>query len=238
MKGFIEFITDPAWWSVIATFVAAYVAARITSKFSKRQNELQEQQLKIQERQNELQEQQIKQQEIQTKLMVQQAKVQEHDQYKELYLIIRAIHHKSNTIISTIAQTLYWFPTEDFCYDTFREQQGEISELIQKFSVHKIELYLKADIDDIQYCNYQMVLRRIIFMLDAIIGNLQFGEATTYGVEYKPADSDEKCIEYILQCADYSARKSIKKSFDDFISTKTKISEYKVLQSLEEHCKF
>lgn len=231
MEKFFDFITNPAWWSVIATFVAAIVAACITSKFSKRQNELQEQQNKLQEQQNKLQD-------IQTQLMAHQTKIQEHDQYKELYLIIRAIHHKSNTIISTIAQTLYWFPTEDFCYDTFKEQQGEISELIQKFSVHKIELYLKADIDDIQYCNYQMVLRRIIFMLDAIIGNLQFGEVTTYGDEYKPSDSDEKCIEYILQCADYSARKSIKKSFDDFISTKTKISEYKVLQSLEEHCKF
>ena len=63
MERFCDFITNPAWWSVIATFVAAIVAACITSKFSKRQNELQEQQLKIQERQNELQEQQIKQQE-------------------------------------------------------------------------------------------------------------------------------------------------------------------------------
>ena len=67
LNKLVEFITNPAWWSVIATFVAAYVAARITSKFSKRQNELQEQQLKIQERQNELQEQQIKLQEQQNK---------------------------------------------------------------------------------------------------------------------------------------------------------------------------
>ena len=57
MDGLVKFITDPAWWSVIATFVAAAVAACITSKFSKRQTELQEQQLKIQQRQNELQEQ-------------------------------------------------------------------------------------------------------------------------------------------------------------------------------------
>lgn len=49
MEKFCIFITNPDWWNVIATFTAAIVAARITSKFGKRQNELQEQQIRQQE---------------------------------------------------------------------------------------------------------------------------------------------------------------------------------------------
>ena len=77
MEKLIDFITNPDWWSVIATIMAAIVAAGITSKFSKRQTELQEQQLKIQERQNELQAQQVKLQERQNELQEQQIRLQE-----------------------------------------------------------------------------------------------------------------------------------------------------------------
>lgn len=65
MEKFCDFITNPDWWSVVATIIAAIVAAVITYVLGKRQNELQEQQLKIQERQNELQAQQVKLQEQQ-----------------------------------------------------------------------------------------------------------------------------------------------------------------------------
>lgn len=54
MEKFCDFITNPDWWSVIATFVAAIVAAWITSKFGKRQNELQEQQNAMQKKQLQL----------------------------------------------------------------------------------------------------------------------------------------------------------------------------------------
>ena len=51
MENFCEFITNPAWWSVIATFFAAIVAAWITYRLGKRQNKLQEQQIKLQKQQ-------------------------------------------------------------------------------------------------------------------------------------------------------------------------------------------
>ena len=55
MEKFCDFITNPDWWSVVATIIAAIVAAVITYVLGRRQNELQQQQLKIQERQNDLQ---------------------------------------------------------------------------------------------------------------------------------------------------------------------------------------
>ena len=63
MENLCKFITNPDWWSVIATIIAAITAAVITYVLGRRQNELQQQQLKLQEQQNELQRQQIKQQE-------------------------------------------------------------------------------------------------------------------------------------------------------------------------------
>lgn len=63
LKELVEAVSTPDWWSVIATIIAAITAAVITYVLGRRQNELQQQQLKLQEQQNELQRQQIKQQE-------------------------------------------------------------------------------------------------------------------------------------------------------------------------------
>lgn len=43
----VEFITNPAWWSVIATIVAAVVAASITWTLGKRQNNLHKANIKL-----------------------------------------------------------------------------------------------------------------------------------------------------------------------------------------------
>ena len=60
LQNLVEAVNRPDWWSVIATIFAAIVAAVITYALGRRQNRLQEQQLKLQEQQNGLQEQQLK----------------------------------------------------------------------------------------------------------------------------------------------------------------------------------
>ena len=65
MEKFCDFITDPDWWSIAVTFFAAIVAAVITYVLGRRQNELQQQQLKLQKQQNEIQKYQTKLQEQQ-----------------------------------------------------------------------------------------------------------------------------------------------------------------------------
>ena len=99
MENFCKFITDPDWWSVIATIVAAFAAACITCKLGKKQNELQQQQLKIQERQNELQEQQLKLQE-------QQTKQQEYELYRRIYSQIFELDFFNKTILLRIVAIL------------------------------------------------------------------------------------------------------------------------------------
>ena len=237
MKGFIEFITDPAWWSVIATFVAAYVAARITSKFSKRQNELQEQQLKIQERQNELQEQQIKQQEIQTKLMVQQAKVQEHDQYKELYLLIRAIHYKAKHAVSNLTSTLDWSISDEQCIETLKGRQKEVHELRNRLSEYEVDFELKTDMTNLQYANYYLILIDIEALIEQVVGGLEMGDIVRPKTISRNINTDEEHIETLLSWTNYNARDDIKESANNIAQKINKISGYNVLQSLEKHCK-
>ena len=85
MEKFCKNITDPDWWNVIATFVAAFVAAVITWIFGKRQEKLQQQQLKLQEQQNELQKR--------------QTEAAEFELYKRLALIIKEIHFEAKFVM-------------------------------------------------------------------------------------------------------------------------------------------
>ena len=67
LNNLIDALSNPEWWNVIATFVAAIVAAVITYIFGKRQEALQQQHLKLQE---------------------QQTKQQEYQLYKSLYKVV------------------------------------------------------------------------------------------------------------------------------------------------------
>lgn len=49
MEKLTDFLTNPEWWSVIATFTTAVVAAYVTHNIGKRQNELIKQQIRQQE---------------------------------------------------------------------------------------------------------------------------------------------------------------------------------------------
>lgn len=78
MKYLCEFIANPEWWNVIATFVTAIVAAVITYIFGKRQEKIQQQQLMLQKRQTE---------------------VVEYELYKRLALIIKEIHFEAKFVM-------------------------------------------------------------------------------------------------------------------------------------------
>lgn len=85
MDCFYKFITNPDWWNVIATFLAAIVAAWITYKFAKRQNELQEQQIKLQE---------------------QQILQEEYDIYSKLYKLVKRADVEIEHFLGEIVESL------------------------------------------------------------------------------------------------------------------------------------
>lgn len=99
MEKFGDFITNPDWWSVIATIIAAIVAAVITYVLGRRQNELQQQQLKLQEQQNEIQK-------YQTKLQEQQIQQQEYDLYRRMYTRVFELDFFNKTMLHRIVAIL------------------------------------------------------------------------------------------------------------------------------------
>ena len=106
MDTICNFITNPDWWGVIATFVAAFVAAWITDKLGKMQNELQQKQVDIQERQNDLQAQQVKLQEQQNELQRQQIQQQEYELYRKMYSQVYGVDFFNKTILLRIVAIL------------------------------------------------------------------------------------------------------------------------------------
>lgn len=160
MNSFCEFITNPDWWSVIATFAAAFVAAMITWYLGKRQNKLQEQQLEIQAYQNELQEQQVKLQkqqneiqQYQTKLQEQQTKQQEYEIYRRLYVIVGKINNKADLLLSRLYE-YFSYPIDRAMYDNFLDFLfREINALDQEFHdcYTDFELKFTHNMRDAQY---------------------------------------------------------------------------------------
>ena len=234
----VEFITNPAWWSVIATFVAAIVAACITHKLGKHQNELQEQQLKLQKRQNELHEQQIKLQERQNKQ-------QEYEVYRSLYVIIKDINHQANVLpnriyeyfsISSYNDTFpngFW----NYMYKEVNTLSKELSDKLADFELKFVNNEVDGDVYYQLVCDMRMLL--------------QFAERME---EYKymiciEAHSNDPAIKAIN--GDYSAlldafaertvyepyKDAVRDRFASFITARQHILDKNILDKIKERCK-
>lgn len=190
MEKFCDFITNPAWWSVIATFVAAIVAACITSKFSKRQNELQEQQLKIQERQNELQEQQIKQ--------------QEYDVYRRIYTQIFDLDLFNKALLLSIVAILTNNEDKNLRLKLIEDIWNEFEKHSDEFSEWTLDLDLKKcgeGKDAKYYYDASQASRKIIQMFKYFVANelLSFNPDLVNAVQLELTTPPEKFIDIILK---------------------------------------
>lgn len=212
LNKFIEFITNPAWWSVIATFVAAYVAARITSKFSKRQTELQEQQLKIQERQNELQEQQIKLQE-------QQNSIQTHGMRKMIYNFMHDINGLAAIFLTEIRDFLAEYPTEQSQAPLYEILDG-ISKIAEDFEDKFLDISLHYSIVEAVDCDnivYSMI--DAVEQLRDIINNNGLKDNYTIVEEFWSED-DSVYINAILGCVKDEYADNYRSILEEFVRSK------------------
>lgn len=123
----VEKLDSSDWWGFGATIFVGLVAAWITNKLGKRQNELQQQQLKIQERQNELQEQQLKLQEQQNELQKQQIHQQEYELYRRMFIQIENVDIFVKILLHRIA----------LCFYNMVDKQGRLSMVEETLEEHK-----------------------------------------------------------------------------------------------------
>lgn len=178
MEKFCDFITKPEWWSVIATIIAAIVAAWITNKLGKRQNELQQQQLKIQERQNELQEQQVKLQEQQNKLQEQQAKQQEYELYRRIYAYIWELDVFNKTMLQRLVALLVSNEDKNLRLKLIDDIWKEYEKKSDEFTECTIDIELKQcgeGLDVKYYYDALQASREIIIMFKYFVDNELLG---------------------------------------------------------------
>ena len=159
MEKFCDFITNPAWWSVIATILAAIVAAVITYVLGRRQNELQQQQVELQRQQTRLQEQ--------------QTKAQEYEVYKHLYSVVKEINRESEELLNRFYQ---YFASSAY-KDIFRMagNQGvigwlyaRINELDNRLDSYAIDFELKLAGDTTDLHHYQTLVDDMRLMTQAM----------------------------------------------------------------------
>lgn len=155
-------LTDPAWWSVIATIIAAFVAACITYALGRRQNELQEQQLKIQERQNELQEKQIELQE-------QQNYIQGFEMHKMMYRFVMETNAYAHIFIPQICRYLQDYnPYEDRM--PLIKLKAEVDELAKDFEDKFADINIQLSfLEALDYEDLICDMKRVVEKLEDII---------------------------------------------------------------------
>ena len=251
MDKFCDFITNPAWWSVIATFVTAIVAAWITSKFSKRQNELQEQQVKLQERQNELQEQQLKIQEHQNELQEQQIKLQEEQNkqqeyalYNRLYKLVKDMDFLITEHMST--SFYYYGALRGTAPVRFTEKKSLVSECIKELDYCWVDFELKFPQEKDVVQKYRFVLTEMRDIYQSLNNRVLFEKE-----ENRDSLKIRKRCRRVNSEDDYELKNGLlslfprgtnKKYMDECLSRFLKDKEYleksNLLDKIAKHCKY
>ena len=230
MKGFIEFITDPALWGAMATIVAAIVAAWITYKLGKRQEELQqeqlklqEQQLKIQERQNELQEQQIRQ--------------QEYAIYKELYSTIKDIDCLGSIFLLRISDHFSDASLKELSINTLKYLNDETSKLNERFAQCALDFELKLNGNMVDFNSYNQLLMQMQLLL-MHIENMEQEKIITFvaaNFENVPYYNRPSEIDIICERVVEEDRQTTRHILENFRSLQEKTLNLNTLDKIKKH---
>ena len=205
LQELVEAVNRPDWWSVIATIFAAIVAAVITYVLGKRQNRIQEQQLKLQEQQNGLQEQQLKIQEHQNELQKQQIRQQEYELYRRMYSQVFELDFFNKTILNRIVAILTSNEDNKLRLKLLDDTWQEYETLSEKYGECTIDMELKqcgTGLDAKLYYDALQASRKVIQMFKYFVEQdfLIFSPSLAYSpLVEDPNTSTQQFIDIILQ---------------------------------------
>ena len=224
MEKFCDFITNPDWWSVIATFVAAIVAAVITYVLGRRQNDLQEQQVKLQEQQNKIQE-------YQTKLQEQQIHQQEYSIYRQLYKLVKKADNEIDTYLDEITDSLGVIPRMRAdvgflkCkYEYIEQIRNELEENILDFEIK----FTKEFVDLKRYKKILYVMVHNLKLIDEQVekGMVAFDERSSIRIDNVEGSIEKGKAYYIAQhIKDENYKDAICSNLFGFIEQREKLRE-------------
>lgn len=205
LQELVEAVNRPDWWSVIATIIAAIVAAVITYVLGRRQNRLQEQQLKLQEQQNGLQEQQLKIQEHQNELQEQQIRQQEYELYRRMYSQVFELDFFNKTMLQRIVAILVSNEDKNLRLKLIDDIWKEYEKRSEDFGECTLDMDLKQcgeGIDAKYYFDALQASRNVILIFKYFIEDelLVFNPSLANNPQIEERTiSPEKMIDIILQ---------------------------------------
>ena len=150
-------LTKPEWWSVIATIIAAIVAAWITYKLGKRQERIQQEQLKLQE---------------------QQAKQQEYELYRRIYAYIWELDVFNKTMLQRLVALLISNEDKNLRLKLIDDIWKEYEKKSDEFTECTIDIELKQcgeGLDVKYYYDALQASRKVILMFKYFVDNELLG---------------------------------------------------------------
>ena len=198
LEKLIEAVDSPDWWNVIATFVAAFVAAVITWIFGKRQEKLLQQQLKLQEQQNDIQK-------YQTKLQEEQIQQQEYELYRRMYTQVFEMDFFNKTILLRIVAILVSNEDNKLRLKLIDDIWREYEKRSEEFTQCTLDMELKKcgeGIDAKYYFDALQASRKVIQLFKYFIENnlLSFEPSLAYNPQIEDHNTPpEVFIDMILR---------------------------------------
>lgn len=198
LKELVEAVSTPDWWSVIATIIAAITAAVITYVLGRRQNELQQQQLKLQEQQNEIQK-------YQTKLQEQQLQQDAYELYRRMYTQVFEMDFFNKTILLRIVAILVSNEDNKLRLKLIDDIWREYEKRSEEFTQCTLDMELKKcgeGIDAKYYFDALQASRKVIQLFKYFIENnlLSFEPSLAYNPQIDNHDTPpEVFIDIILK---------------------------------------
>lgn len=197
LKELVEAVSTPDWWSVIATIIAAITAAVITYVLGRRQNELQQQQLKLQEQQNEIQKHQ-------TKLQEQQLQQDAYELYRRMYSQVFRVDFFNKTILLRIVAILVSNENNKLRLKMVEDIWQEYEKCSDEFSEFTLDMDLKQcgeGKDAKCYYDALQASRKVILMFKYFTEQelLSFDPSLVYKISMEQSTPPEVFIDIILQ---------------------------------------
>ena len=233
LERLIEAVNASEWWSVIATFVAAIVAAVITYVLGRRQNELQQHQLKLQEQQNKIQE-------YQTKLQEQQIRQQEYDLYRRLYSQVFELDLFNKTMLHRIVAILIGYEDNNLRLKFIDNICREYEKQAKGFNECTLDIELKQcgeGLDVKYYYDALKASRKVIQMVRCFVEEslLKFTPSLIYNTSIENPDTPlEELIDIILQLFKGSNPQLLQSELLLYASIVEKTDKAQILQIIKE----
>lgn len=214
MGKLTDFITNPEWWNVGATIVAAIVAAMITYLFGKRQEKLQQ---------------------LQTELLKRQTEAQDFEVYRKLYPLVYSANSRIIWFMEDLWASL-WEPTYKFKGENFLSIRiTEIDRLINELSQNRIDFELKFSKEFFDLNGYIEALTQMSNIGHYIENAIKNGDAVLEkGVHKGTVDMAKDIAKHLTNP---NKQMAVYERLNSFIETRNNISSSEnILTEIKKRC--